>query len=184
MRKHKKTIGMFALAGILVVMLSTFVVAFGVAAPYWSENPLILQPGESATIALSLQNMVGDRDLTLRAELVTGAAIATLLDSDLDYEVPAGSNNIPVRIRIDVPADAELGSEFPVSISFTEVSDGTGGTVKLTGKIGKSFRVIAGEPEQPIIEAPEPEPSFSPLMIAIIIAIAVAVVYFAARKRE
>ena len=86
--EFSKSVLLSVVFSILFVMASYQVSGFGVSSPYWDEKALVLSPGESKDIVLELQNMVGDEDIVLRAEVEEGSEIVTLVDEDLDYEVP------------------------------------------------------------------------------------------------
>ncbi|MBS3160591.1 hypothetical protein J4213_02720 [Candidatus Woesearchaeota archaeon] len=97
----------------LLVILSYSVDSFGVSSPYWDENPLYLNPGESKEFEMVLQNMVGDQDITVIAELNSGSEIASLMDESTTYNIPIGNSNTPVKIKINIPEDAKSGQEAP-----------------------------------------------------------------------
>lgn len=128
----------------LIVSLSCVVSAFGAGSPYYADNPLYMDAGETRDVTLRLQNMVGEDDVTLRAELMSGEEVASLTDENLDYLVPAMTKDVPVNLRIEIPADAADGTRYPVAVSFTQVAEEEGRMVQFQGVVGKSFDVIVG----------------------------------------
>jgi len=143
----------------LILFSLSAVSAFGVSTPYWDENPLRLAPGESMDVELVLQNMAGNAgDATLRAEMTDNAkGIATLIDSNLDYFVPFGADNIPVKVRVSVPVDVSNGGTREVVISFTQVGDEKAGMVSVSGGFTTKFPVFVVAPEESVLFQPEPE---------------------------
>lgn len=53
----------------LITLSISLISASGVAVPYWNENPLRLAPGETTIIQLTLQNKVGNDDVTFEATI-------------------------------------------------------------------------------------------------------------------
>ena len=69
----------FVLLSILTINL---VSAFGVSSPVWRGNPLGVSPGKTGTAELTLQNMVGTEDVTVRVILKEGKEIAIVEEKD------------------------------------------------------------------------------------------------------
>jgi hypothetical protein len=131
---------LFILAGIV-----SSVAAFGIATPYWKENPLIMQPGETKDIYFTLQNMVGN-DVTIRVALLEGSPIAELTDSNTDYLIRKGTSDTKVNMRVSIPADEAIGTTHTITLSFATVTSGvTAGGVSVGTSIEKSFDVIVGQ---------------------------------------
>lgn len=153
MNKNKKE-GIFAVAVLSVILLSSSVIALGVAIPYWDSPewfPLKLAPGESGTVILTLQN-TEDNDISLEA--IVTSDIATLEDENNIYFVPSGEVNKPARIRVEIPEDAEIGTTYNVIVSFTQVTpSGEGGMLRVAGAITASFPVeVVGTGESKLRE--------------------------------
>lgn len=127
-----------------LVFMTSFVFAVGVAQPYWEGNPLRISPGGSEDVELTLQNMVGDEDVVLRAELVDGAGIATL-PSKVDYDVKFGTSDTKVPVTVKIPGEAELGKEYTVKLSFKTVTPGEQGGVSLGLGYEVNFDVLVVE---------------------------------------
>jgi len=140
-------------AFLLIAAVISSVSAFGIAMPYWKENPLIMQPGEAKDVALELQNMVGNSDLTIRVELLEGSDIATLTDSSMDYLVRKGTADTNVNLRVSIPSDEAIGTKHTITFSFSTVTSGATATgVKVGTSIEKSVDVITGEVKEKGIE--------------------------------
>ena len=185
MRKRiNKKFGIVVGVASLLIMMISLVNAFGVSTSYWDENPLKIAPGESKTVVLGLQNMVGNEDMTLKAELTgDGEGIATLVDENLDYFVPLGGGN-SVTIQIEVPEDANKGVTHQITVSFTQVASGEGGMVRLAGGIVSKFPVeIVGEKESELYE-PGEEKGLSGFWMIVIALVAALIIFSLAKRRK
>ncbi len=133
--------------GILaVLMLSSIVSAFGVSAPYWETNPLSMVQGETKTVDLNLQNMVGNEDVTVKAIIKQGSDIASL--SQDTYVVKAGTSNMTAPLQITISANTTVGTQ-KVIVEFKTVPEGAGMVTMGTG-MTVSFDVIVNKPEKKI----------------------------------
>ena len=137
------------------LLLIPLVSGFGITSMYWPGNPLVLEPGQTVDVTLLLQNMVGDEDVTLRAEIEEGKEIAELIDPNLDYLVPFGKKDVSVNIKISIPEDVIVGKEYNVVVSFKQIIPNEARTLQLTSAIKKTIPIkIVGEggvqePEKP-----------------------------------
>ena len=94
---------------VLSVFLIGFVSAFGVSSDYWVGNPLKISPGETKTISLRLQNIIGAEDIKVKAILKDGQGIATT--ESKDYLVKAGTKDTEVPITVSIPSNIPLGKD-------------------------------------------------------------------------
>ena len=149
-----KITGKLALTILTLLVLTSLISATGVSTPYWSSNPLKLGPGESTTISLGLQNMVGTEDVTLRASITKGNEIATIVDENQGYLILLGSDNVTVNIEVKIPEDAEVNKVYDVEVSFLQVSaagDG-GGFFSVASAFVQGIPVlVVGEPTESAI---------------------------------
>ncbi|MBU2562490.1 MAG: hypothetical protein KKF68_02410 [Nanoarchaeota archaeon] len=183
--KLQKIIGVISL---FIIMIS-FVNAFGVSTPYWDGYPLKIAPGESTTVGLGLQNMVGEENITLRAKITSdGDGIASLSDENLDYFVPLGKKEgVGASIKISIPKDAEVNKIYQIIISFKQVSSGEGGMVRVAGGITTKFPVEVVGPEESVLFREEPENKFSKYLLwtlALILIIIIIIIVFIIVKRK
>lgn len=139
--RNKKIALLFFIVALSFIFIN-FVRAFGVTAPYWSERPLFMSPGETKTVSFELQNMVGNENLTVKATILNGTEIATLVDSSDSYFVPLGTKDTKANLKITIPADAANGTVYKIAVSFDTITSGTGGGVVIGTGIVKSFDVI------------------------------------------
>ena len=165
---------------IALLLLSPLASAFGVTAPYWDIKPLLMSPGESIDFALILQNMDGTEDVVLKAELVGGAEIATLVDEELEYLVPLGRKDINVNLRAEIPEDAPPGKEYTIRVLFKEISTAEEGMVQMVGGIGKNIPVIVKSEEV----LPEEEKGFPTAMVVLLLVIVVILWYIIFKKKK
>ncbi len=131
---------------IFLILVSVQLVAgFGASAPYWDDRPLRLMQGEQEIVEITLQNLVGNEDITLQATIVQGNDIAKIVGPS-EINVPFGTRDIVVPIEITIPEQAFAYDTYPVSIGFTPVKGETSDFVRLSSAIGSSFDVIV-EPD-------------------------------------
>jgi hypothetical protein len=136
----KKTI-LFASSILLALVMISTIAAFGVSSPYWDGNPLTMARGETKTVNLNLQNMVGEKDVNVKAELKQGSNITSL--SEETFTVKAGTSNTMVPLKITMPKDAAPGEVKKVSIEFKTLSDAEG--IAMGTGMSVYFDVIANE---------------------------------------
>lgn len=147
MKNNKIKIGFLGMVLLLIIALSLNVNSSGVSSPYWDENPMHVQPGEVKEFSYTLQNMVGNEDIKFQAQLESGTTIMEFVDKNTVYDVPFGSNNILVKMKVVVPKDAKEGDEYQVGVRFTVISsDIPGKPVAIGSAFSKGFRVIVGKP--------------------------------------
>ena len=130
---------------ILIILLISFISAFGVSTSYWKGNPLLIAPGDTKTITLRLQNIGTEDDVTVRAILTDGFEIAST--EEKNYLVRNGTKDTEVPVKISIPFDTPLGTEYRVTVSFKTVTPGGTGGVVLGTVIDTSFDVLVAEVE-------------------------------------
>lgn len=162
MMKNKLKFGLGFLIGLLIIL--PLVSAFAVTTPFWDTNPLVLHPGDTTEFALKLQNMLGGKDVLLKASIEEGAEIATLIDENLEYLIPLGSKGIPVNIRIMIPEDVSP-SDTKVGVSFRQIGGQEGKMIQMAGGV-KTYVPIIIKPLEVEEAAKEEEPSSAPIIAA------------------
>ena len=170
MRKGVVSVWMFLLS-------LSIVSAFGVSTPYWEENPLKLAPGESMIVELKLQNMVGNEDVKLRAEITDGGGIANLVNPNPVYLIPTGRDDVVVKVKIDVPEDYTKGGKRDIRLSFKQVSEKSEGMVAVSGGATSRITVFIVNPEESVLYNPEPESEgFNGLIYFLIIVVVIIII--------
>lgn len=137
---------------ILFVLHGVF--AFAISSAYYQDNPLYMKAGETQDIFLTLQNLAGEDDVSVRAEITGGTEYVKLIDASDIYLVPVGEKT-KVNLRVSAPISAKKGDSFPVNIIFTTVQSGQGGTLALASSIGQRFTFVIGE-EKDFRVSPKP----------------------------
>ena len=132
----------------LILVLTAFVSAWGVGSPYWDKgasepSPLEIDLGEAKNVSLNIQNMAGNEDIVVKAEIKKGLDIASLEKDTFSLKAGTSEN---AQLRIISPLTAGTRK---VEIEFkTLTSGGTGGVAMGTGYT-ISFDVITSEKEKP-----------------------------------
>lgn len=158
----------------MFLILSISVFAFGVSTPFFDDSSLILNPGESRNVVLTIQNMAGaTQDIQVQAEIINGNEIAEITDEETIYNVPAGSDNVPTNLEITMPEDANPGDTSTVTVEFKTINQEESGMVTLGLGAKISFDVITSEAiiqtEEEIQETKPKTQSITFLIIGIII---------------
>lgn len=127
------------------VIFSSLVGAFGVASPYWDTKPLSLTPGETKTFELSVQNYVGNSNITFKVELTSGEEVVDTPEGI--YFLPAHSAKAH-PVTVTMPSDATHGESYYVGLRFREVINLSGGGIGIGRGYGIGFPVVAYAPDQ------------------------------------
>ena len=112
-----------------LILIST-ISGFGISSPYWEGNPLTMKPGETKIIDLNLQNMVGDEDVTVKAEIIQGEDIVYLKQDT--FFIKAQTSNTLVPLEITIPNSIK-DSDKSIKIDFKRVSSEAQGVTIGTG---------------------------------------------------
>ena len=176
----KKTV-LFVLAILLCFsFVASVVSAFGIFCPYSDNNPLELAPGQSSTVSIALQNMVGDKNITLKAEVTEGSEIARLADETNEYLVPFGGYG-SVGVIVTIPAGATIGHQYNVKVVLTTITPNPSGGITIGSSIEKEFPVIvtSGEPVKKSMT-----PGLILLIVVIVIIAVLIVILFLTKKKK
>ncbi len=187
--KKQKTLGILGIFLLLIVIFSFNVNSVGISAPYWDDNPLYVQPGETKEFTYLLQNVIGNQDVKIKAELEGDPSIIKFLDQNNLYDVPFGKNDIPVKVEIKVPQDSKPGQEWQVGVRFTTTSASTNGNqVTIGTTYSKGFKVIVNELKIVPIAQNIKKGSSSNFLIYIILALILVgvmlIIYYSRKKKE
>lgn len=156
----------FSLLGILVL---SSVSAFAVSSKYWEEKSLELYPGQSEIVQIFLQNMAGDKDITVKASMLQPAGIAEFSGDTDTYSVPLGQK-VQINISFTAPENAVVGTTKSVILSF-KIADTS--QDKNLG-IGSSIEKII-----PVVIVPKPvEEKETPAWIYLIVILLLLIIIF------
>lgn len=131
---------------VMILMMTTIVYASGVAMPYWDTNPLLMTKGESKTIQIELQNLVGESGATFQISISSTESIASLADAQETYNLNAGERTL-VPIIIKLPEETERGTKYQVTVTAQESKTSIPGQFSLGSAFENSFEVIVSEPQ-------------------------------------
>jgi len=128
---------------IVSILLSLNVSAFGVVTSYWDTKPLILEPGESRDVYVTLQNGAGAiEDVVAKVELQgSGAELAEILDKDKSFLVPAGQE-IRVGIKVNIPNNFEIGERYVIGLAVNVLPEQSDAPVLLGSGVGTSIPIL------------------------------------------
>jgi len=171
----------------LTLFLVSFVSAISVSGTYTSRNPLEAYPGEIKDFVLNLQNMAGEGDdVKFEASIVEGSEVVSLTDGDLEYLVPFGvTDGVDVGVRVAIPDDAVIGTEYDAHITFDPMALGTEeeGMIQIELGLARYFKIVVVE--QPPEADTSKELGIGWIILGIIAVIAlVAVVWLIIKSRK
>jgi len=172
----------FGILSILVAaVVASQVYAFGVSG---ENGPFTIYPGETKTLSVRLQNMVGGEDLNVRANLTQSAGIATL--DKTDYFLKLGTYDNEVNITIHVPDDVPVNTEYHLNIDFVTVIPGSTSGVSFAQGIDKGLTVlvVSKTPEKPQPQAGGIQATTIILIIAAIIIVIIVVLLILRKRRK
>ena len=101
--------------------------------------------GETVERVISIQNLLeGSTDLVLQGEFEQGSEIVSFVQGD---KINVRANSVvSAPIKIKIPNNVAVGTEYPVLVIFRTISEVEGaGNVQFSTNIGKEFKVIVVE---------------------------------------
>ena len=153
MKINNKTIGIFGILIVALVLVSGNLFAFAVSSAYWKENPLLISPGETKDVTIVLQNMAGTENIKATGVITEGSEIAEITGLKKEYSVPVGGKT-NVNIRVSIPTDVAVDDTYNLIITFSIITDNEGplGVGSSVEKIIPVLVVKEPEPEKPAKE--------------------------------
>jgi hypothetical protein len=151
--KKNKLSASILLVVVLSVLSVNLISAFGTAFPAGSVE---MYPGEMKNVEYYIGTSAREGELTVKAEIIDNAGIATITDSNTNYPVSVGSET-PVNIKLNVDETASIGQEYTVVLKFSDVT-----SIENTGMVAfttsATTRFTVKVVEKPVVEeAPAPE---------------------------
>lgn len=173
------------IAGILVIMLGSFISAFGVISPYTGTNvPLELSPGQEKTFDVTLRNSDVKGGLEVEIKILQGMEIASLKKSSLSipYEQEAS-----VGMIIKIPTEAKIGDGYNVVYESKQIPTESGnGTLGFTQTIIRNFivNIVPEKPVEPTPVAPKGISTTTIIVLIIAIIIIIAIILFLVKRKK
>lgn len=163
-----------------IFFLVNTVMAFGVSSPYWNDNPLRMFPGETKEISFNLQNcpslleICDKSDENVVVALEQGEEIATITSGN-SYELPYGSSDQYLRLKVEIPKNTDLGEKYNIVISATSTPKTEGGNVELGIKYSIDFPVVVGEKSSIPLPVSDEETERSAIGLIVVIVIIILI---------
>jgi len=181
--KYKNMIRNSLIAGILVIMLCSFVSAtIVVSTEYHNENPLKMAPGETRALRLGWIQNTEDKEVTLDMDLTEGSEIATITNENLDaLIIAAKSRDTPLNVNLVIPQDTAEGTEYRITIKLKDISPSEeGGMIGFTETKTINIPVLVQTEE---IEQPSNNLIWI-ILIIVLIVIIIAIILLLIKKRK
>ena len=174
--------------GMVFILLILFFIeaisAVALSGTYTSSRHLEMNVGEVKEFGFVLQNMAGDKDIKLSANVSEGQEFVEI-KGNKEYIVPLGVNNVSVRFMAEVPENAKIGDEYQVRVDFRPMPYGDeeeGGMVQFALGVSRTFKIRVVESE-----LSEEKPGFSWSLIMVMgigIIILIFVIYIVMKRRN
>ncbi|MBR9677592.1 hypothetical protein GOV04_05625 [Candidatus Woesearchaeota archaeon] len=124
----------------LTIFLSSQTQALGVAQDYLKDNTLRLLQGQEHVLKLTLQN---PQEEPVTVTLVINSEIATIINPNQTYNLPAKSFDTEIFLKIKAPKDAQIGDAHKIIYSITpQAKDNNGGMIGMNMRLTRSFDVL------------------------------------------
>ncbi len=167
---------------ILLVLLSSFVSAFGVS--YGSGNPLQMYPGESRDIYVTLQNRAGDiGDVNAKLEILSGKEIVELTDGLDTYLIPY-DDATRINFTVKIPETAKYNDTYSIQLRFFTLSDKESGGMGFAMGSGQKINVLVVPKPGEEVEIAEESPQLWGILVFVGLAIIIIAVILIALIRK
>ncbi|MFA7708454.1 MAG: hypothetical protein WCX73_05885 [Candidatus Pacearchaeota archaeon] len=179
--KNKLIIGFCIISLVLTLNL---VLGFTPLAGYSSDTPLNVYPGEEREVLIKIYPAPEEGTVSVEGTMIEGMEIASITDASNIYESPQTTGG-EVHLKIKIPSDALVGSEYKVVTRFVDKTPqtSTGGTVGFNVEATNSFKVIVVEKPKTIPGTESKGIIWQTLVVLIIIAI-ILIAYFMFKKKR
>jgi hypothetical protein len=149
-----KKYGMIFSVLLTFLLVLSYASAIAVTTYYWDSSPLKVYPGQEVETYFELQNMGGQKDVTMTGELTGGSEIASLTSTE--FSVPNGKKDVKAYVKIKIPSDAQIGAKYEVSASFKEKLKSSGEMMQMAGAVGASIPILVVNPNEstPLTQIP------------------------------
>ena len=146
---------------IFLLILTPVVYSLGLTSTFLGDN-IGMYKGERLVLTFFLQNMVGEKDLNVKVELLEGSEVAKILDGPI-IEVPYGRTDIPINLEINVPDNPK--SEYQVAFMVKTIASPDQRTIQLSTGLEKRLKVVVGvNEERPSTRTVQTEPVPQPVI--------------------
>ncbi len=166
---------------LFIVLISNNILAFAVSSKYYGNNPLYLQPGETADIKLVLQNQAGTQDINVKISITEGYNVIKITEMNDTLRIPKGEK-IDANFKVSAPLNSKEGDIFPISIEFTTVISNEE-PIGISGSIGKGFNLVIGKKNDSKESLKEQKNSIFTYLVIGIIIIAI-IIYFILKNKK
>ncbi|MBT3643088.1 hypothetical protein HN604_02910 [archaeon] len=167
---------------ILILVGGTLASSLGISTPFHKSKPLLMHAGQEREVLFNLQNcpslseLCEEGDVEVLVILEESGEIAEIISGEI-YEVPFGSSDANVKLKIVIPESAVLETEYLVRFSINSISEESGDTLSIGVNYDVEFPVIIKDSSEvtaaiPVIETEQPKGNRNlALLLGIIIVI-------------
>ena len=189
--KNKRIISIF----VFLLIITPIVYSFGLTTPFFGD--IEMYKNDKRVITFMMQNMVGEQDLDVKAELLAGNEIARVIEQGKIIKVPYGRNDVPINVELITPENPK--KEYQIAFIVRTLPSPERRTVQLATGLEKRFKVVVSEGTRPgtssvqIETVPQPvieEPGLfdkgdrQTVLLAIFLVIVIIILYKWVRKHK
>ncbi len=131
-----------------------FALALGLTFPFFGSSVEVYE-GETTVVTFILQNMVGEKDINVRVQVLEGQEVAQLIDGKEVYLVPFGRKDIPINLQLKAPENPK--DVYPVRFSVTTLPEEGGRQVELAVGLEKRLEVTVQKGKRPVAQVVQTE---------------------------
>lgn len=178
----------------IFLVATQLVSAFGISTPYWKAYPLEILPGETKEVPFNLQNCPSlsetcdKTEINVIVSLEEGQGITEITSGD-SYQIPYGTANTNVVLKLTIPEDAKSGDSYNIKFSVTSAPKDESGNIQLGVKYNVEFPVKVIESTQVSENTEKPEKAevnttSTTILIILSVLIILIIIYLVMRKKN
>jgi|SRR3989344_1328615 len=162
------------------VVLGGFVGAFAVGV----SGDVSLYPGQTLDAGYDVFNTLGGGDIVVVGQFLEGSNVVSFTQGSR-FNLPAGSV-VSVPVQYKVPANAAVGTVYPIKVIFKTVSEGAGGgSVSFAEDVTRTLNLIVVERPQSAPQIPVKSANINIWWWILAVAVVVIlVVWWVLRKKK
>lgn len=161
--------------------------AFGLNSPYWKDNPLKMYAGETKYVEFNLENSVSEQENAKAAVSIIGSGGIAQIIGPTEFNIPPGSKDNKIIIKISIPKDTEIGKTYNVRFSVRALNPQEQGIVQINVGYDSEFPVIVVEKSEASTTDSNNKLSIANMVVIVVVPIliiTIIVLYFVYRKKS
>jgi hypothetical protein len=183
--KINKIIGSLSIAGVLVILLFSFVSALGISSVISDDQDLEASSGQEVIVEIKLSNQDAEDGATFKGEIIKGSEIVSI--GKEKYYVPY-EEVVIAEMKVKIPESAEIGQTYDVIYKFSQVpnaDDMQGITFSQSFQSGFKINVVPEKPIEPVVvSTPEGLSKTTIILLILSIIVIIVIIFFLIKRRK